>query len=135
MYVRPKLTFVSFLCFFCAPSPYSNLKSHKLVHSKEWPFVCKQCNYSCTQAGDLKKHMLSANPFRRKALQLHDSWQPQNANAHIFREKPFSSTQCNYSCTTASCLTSSSIQKRSPSGVNCVTILALELNISLITHS
>ena len=50
-----------------------------LTHSGEKPFVCTQCNYSCTTAGSLKQHM-----------QTHSG------------EKSFNCTQCNYSGTQAS---------------------------------
>ena len=51
------------------------------VHSREKPFVCSQCNYSCTEAGSLKVH-----------LRIHPG------------DKPCSCKQCHYSCTTASYL-------------------------------
>ena len=35
----------------------SKLKTHKLTHSGEEPFICIQCNFSCTQADKLKRHM------------------------------------------------------------------------------
>ena len=34
----------------------SKLKTHKLTHSGEEPFICIQCNFSCTQADNLKRH-------------------------------------------------------------------------------
>ena len=57
----------------------SKLKSHMLVHSGEKPFICKQCNYSFTQAG--KPQEAHANPCRSEGIQLqtvqllqHTSW-------------------------------------------------------------
>ena len=40
-----------------------------LKHRGEKPFICNQCNYKCTQAIDLKRHMLIAHPQRKEALQ------------------------------------------------------------------
>ena len=48
------------------------------THSGEKPYSCKQCEYSCTTASDLKKHLLTHSG-----------------------EKPFCCTQCTYSCTTS----------------------------------
>ena len=32
-------------------------KSHVLTHSKETPHKCTQCNYACSEAGNLRGHM------------------------------------------------------------------------------
>ena len=45
------------------------------THSGERRFICDQCNYSCIQANDIKKHM------------------PQHSG-----EKPFACNQCSFSC-------------------------------------
>ena len=69
--------------FRCTQCNYSctsagNLKKHTMNHSGEKPFSCTQCKYSCTKAHNLKTHM-----------QTHSG------------EKPFSCKQCNNTFTTA----------------------------------
>ena len=81
-----------------------------LTQSEENLSNCTKCNYSCTTVGSLKMH--SGKNF---------------SAAHSVIVQPQQLVASRDTCW--------SIQKRSPSGVNCVTILALELNISLITSS
>ena len=54
------------------------LKLHMLTHNGQKPFTCNQCTYACTAAKDLKRHML-----------IHSG------------EKPFSCNECDYKCGTA----------------------------------
>ena len=86
-----------------------DLKMHMMVHSGEKPFVCKQCNYSCTTASILKRHMLTHSgekPFVCTQCS-YSSTTAGNLKAHLLThsgEKPFSCTKCNYCCTTAGSL-------------------------------
>ena len=57
---------------------YNFSKIHNQIHSGEISFNCRQCNYACTTAGNLKRHMLT----------------------HL-RAKPFGCSQCNNTFTTA----------------------------------
>ena len=62
-----------FVCTQCSYSSTTagNLTVHLLTHSGEKPFICTKCNYCCTTAGSLKTHLLS---FGRKTFQLHTVW-------------------------------------------------------------
>ena len=91
-----------------------SLKKHVLTHAGKKPFRCTQCNYSCTQACDLKRHMV----------------------AHT-GEKPFDCKQCNKTLTQPGNL-KMHIQTHSGenlSGVSSVTILAFKLMLSRGTTS
>ena len=90
----------------------SSLESHDLIsHSKEKPFICQQCSFTCTQPGDLKKHMHIHNDRKRfsctecnykckKADKLQRHHQRHHKNTYGVL-KPYKCKQCNYKCTTA----------------------------------
>ena len=73
------------------------------THSGEKLFRCEQCNYSCTQAGDLKRHKLKhtgENPFACKQCSYSCS-RSNGLKLHMLShtgEKPFACKQCNFSC-------------------------------------
>ena len=74
------------------------------LQTGEKPFVCKQCNYSCTIAGSLKRHMLihSGEKSFNCTQCSYSCAQAESLKKHMFihsGEKPFRCEQYNYSCT------------------------------------
>ena len=138
---RHKLTNSGEKSFSCKQCEFScttgsNLKTLTKTHTGKKSLRCTQCNYSYTQAGDLKKHMLSQKKTSPTAQRATTPARRLVASKCI-QEKTFSAAHSvivQPQQLVASRDTCWSIQK-SPSGVNCVTILALELNISSITSS
>ena len=63
------------------------------------PFICNQCNYSFTTAGNLKTHS-GERPF--SCTQCNNTFtQAGNLKTHILThsgERPFRCEQCNYTC-------------------------------------
>ena len=78
------------------------LHAHTKIPSGEKPFNCTKCNYSCTTAGDLKKHLLlhsGGNPFSYTHCK-YSCTQAGHLKTHLRThsgEKPFTCDQCNYS--------------------------------------
>ena len=86
-----------------------------LIHSGGKPYACTQCSYSCTQADDLKKHLLAHSgekPFVHTTFWLKTLTTPQNLKMH--NAHPF-------------------VQEKGISDVSSATILAIVLVISRIT--
>ena len=74
--------------------------------SVEKPYICNECQYHCTLASNLEKHMLihrGKKPFSCDKCQYR-STQASNLNTHMRKhsgEKLFKCDQCDYSCVTA----------------------------------
>ena len=73
------------------------------THSGERHFSCDQCNYSCVQANDIKKHILQhsgENPFACNQCSF-SCRRPSRLKYHMLShagEKPFACKKCKNSC-------------------------------------
>ena len=73
------------------------------THSGERHFSCDQCNYSCIQANDIKKHILQhsgENPFACNQCSF-SCRRPSILKYHMLShagEKPFACKKCKNSC-------------------------------------